>query len=144
MRSTAVGEDDSEPAAEVGRPARRADSRAVVLGAVVLGLLAASAVLDLGYYAPKGEISAGTAAASGRDSELARNRAVVKIVPEMASRPGLRPTLADAIRFFGLEEEVLRCSALATAGEEEMDERRLQALERQPRTPGEPVTLCLD
>ncbi len=140
MRSTPVGEVEA-------RPAWRSDPRAAVLLLVTVGLLAASAVLDLGYYAPQGEISGGTAATSGRDSELARNRAVVKIVPEMALRPGIRPTLADAIRFFGLEEEVLRCSALATAGTEEgdeMDERRLQALERQPRAPGDSVTLCLD
>jgi hypothetical protein len=112
---------------------------------VALGLLAAAAALDLGYYAPRrGVLSGGAPAASGRDAELGRNRAVVKIVPEMAVKVGIRPTLADAIRFFGLEEEVLRCSALATAGEEELDERRLQALERQPRAVGDSVTLCLD
>lgn len=131
MRSTPVGD----------------SSRGVVLAVVTLGLLAASVVLDLGYYAPRGTLSGGTAVASGRESELGRNRAVVKIVPEMALRPGIRPTLADAIRFFGLEEETLRCSAQATAGDdeiEELDERRLQALGRQPRALGDSVTLCLD
>lgn len=147
MRSIPAGEEDSGAAAEGGRLARSFDSRAVVLGAVALVLLAGAFVLDLGYYAPRGEISGGTAVATGRDAELARNRAVVKIVPEMALRPGLRPTLADAIRFFGLEEEVLRCSALATEGAEEGDEpneRRLLALGRQARAPGDSVTLCLD
>jgi hypothetical protein len=131
MRSTPAGEP--------------ADSRGLVLALVALGLLAAAVVLDLGYYAPRrGVLSGGTAAATSRDAELGRNRAVVKIVPEMAQKAGLRPTLADAIRFFGLEQEVLRCSALATAGEEEMEARRLQALERQPRAVGDSVTLCLD
>ena len=140
MRSTAVGEERARTV--------RHDPRGPVLLLVIVGLLAASAMFDLGYYAPpRREISGGTGVATGRDSDLARNRAVVKMVPEMALRPGLRPTLADAIRFFGLEEEVLRCSALATAGTEEgdePDERRLQALERQPRPIGDPVTLCLD
>ena len=131
MRSTPVGD----------------SSRGWVLAVVALGLLAASVVLDLGYYAPRGALSGGTAAATGRDAELARNRVVVKIVPEMAVRQGVRPTLADAIRFFGLEEETLRCAAQATAGTEEgdeLDERRLQALGRQPRALGDSVTLCLD
>lgn len=141
MRSTPVGED--------AHPPGRADPRGPVLLVVAGALLAASAVLDLGYYAPPRDgISAGAAVASGPGAELARNRAVVKIVPEMALRPGTKPTLSDAIRFFGLEEEVLRCSALATAeaeeGEGEIDERRAQALERQARSPGDSVTLCLD
>ena len=128
MRSTPVGD----------------SSRGVVLAVVALGLLAAAIVLDLGYYTRRGTLSGGTAVAAGRESELGRNRAVVKIVPEMALRPGIRPTLADAIRFFGLEEETLRCAAQATAGEDELDERRLQTLGRQPRTLGDSVTLCLD
>ncbi len=134
MRSTAAGKGS----------ARGAGSRVAILGLVALGLLVAAAVLDLGFYAPRGALSGGTAVATATDAELARNRAVVKIDPEMALRPGIRPTLADAIRFFGLEQEVLRCSALATAGEEDLDERRLQTLERQPRALGDSVTLCLD
>jgi hypothetical protein len=128
MRSTPVGD----------------ASRGLVLAVVALALLAAAAVLDLGYSTRRGGISGGTAVTAGRESELGRNRAVVKIVPEMAPRPGVRPTLADAIRFFGLEEETLRCSAQATAGEDELDERRLQSLGRQPRPLGDSVTLCLD
>ena len=142
MRSTPVG--DSEPVPEEAGPSRRVESRGVVLAVVAVGLLAAAIVLDLGYYTRRGTLSGGTAVATDRESELGRNRAVVKIVPEMAPRPGVRPTLADAIRFFGLEEETLRCSAQATAGEEEVDERRLQALGRQPRALGDSVTLCLD
>lgn len=138
MRSTPAGESSR------GAAARPVDSRALILGLVALGLLAAAAVLDLGYFTRRGALSGGTPVAAGREAELGRNRAVVKIVPEMALRPGIRPTLADAIRFFGLEEETLRCSAQATAGEEEIDERRLQALERQPRALGDSVTLCLD
>ncbi|MEP7010575.1 MAG: hypothetical protein ABJC13_09655 [Acidobacteriota bacterium] len=142
MRSTPVG--DPESVFEEAGSARRADSRGVVLAVVVLGLLAAAVWLDLGYYAPRGALSGGTAVVAERDSQMGRNRAVVKIVPEMALHPGVRPTLADAIRFFGLEEETLGCSAQATAGEEEVDERRLESMERQPRALGDSVTLCLD
>ncbi len=150
MPSTPAGErPDSnaalDPPTAPGGEGARVDSRAIALGLAALALLVGGAVFDLGYYAPRrGPLSGGTATAAKREADLGRDRAVVKIVPEMAQKPGTRPTLADAIRFLGLEEEVLRCSALATAGEEELDERRLRSLERQPRAVGDSVTLCLD
>ncbi len=140
MRSRTAGDEAEAESPPEGLPI----SRVAVLGLAALGLLVAAALLDLGYYPPRGVLSGGAPLATASAGELPRTRAVVKIVPAMAPRPGARPSLADAARFFGLEEDVLRCSAFATAGEEELDERRVRTLEREPHAVGDSVTLCLD
>ena len=117
----------------------------LVASALALG---AAAILPLGYATtPRKDLLAQGTETTGDPAER-RDRAKVQLTAEMARREGTPPTLADAVRFFGLEDATLDCAARATASngeeEEELPKARVQAVLRQPRKVGEFVVLCLD
>jgi hypothetical protein len=120
-------------------PARRSWGWLVV-GVALLALLFLGATRRLGFAAPAAGVTQGEPAPGG--GELPRDRARVVVEAAMA-KPGERPTLADVVRFYGLEEEAVACTVAEAHGLAAND-RRIAALARRPLRVGETVTICLD
>lgn len=119
-------------------------SKTFLLVALSLVALGAAIGLPLGFHpAATGEIDPGREAPA--DAVRApRDRAVVYLSAAMAKIPGTPPTLADAVRFHGLEATTAPCAARATAGDLDLDEATVAKLVKQARRVGERVVLCLD
>lgn len=110
---------------------------------VALVALAAAAALGFEFYAPVlGEIAVGDEQEA--KPQVPRDRAVIKVERIMAADPvrGV-PTLADIVRFHGLEQDTLECTVQenhqGAAGPS-----AIPVLARRPLRAGDEVTLCLD
>lgn len=122
-------------------PWKRVGRGTLVLASLLA--LAAAAALDFEFYTPAvGEIAAGDEQEA--KPEVPRDRAVVSVERFMAADPrrGV-PTLADVVRFHGLEEDAIECTVQELHGEA-ASPGVVSALARRPLRPGDEVTVCLD
>lgn len=124
---------------------RRPDRALLGLWTAAAVLLLAAALSGFGFYAPRrGHLTAG--AAEQPEPAERRDRARVVVEAVMAPAEGVRPSLADVARFYGLEPDSLPCSVRETLDMDEGDlpnDRARQRAER-PLRLGDEVTLCLD
>jgi hypothetical protein len=122
-------------------PAWRRHAPQWVGGLVLAGLIVLAPQLGMGFYAPaRGQVATGEPRPGGR--EMPRDRAAVKVIPEMAA-PGERPTLADVVRFYGLDEDAVRCTAAEAYGLA-VGDKRIDGYARRAVKVGDTVTVCLD
>ena len=110
---------------------------------IVLVALGIAAVLGYAFYAPiVGQIATGDEQEA--EPAVPRDRAAVKVEVYMAKEPGKRlPTLADVVRFYGLEEDTIECAVQENHGEA-ASPTAVPVLARRPLTIGDEVILCLD
>jgi hypothetical protein len=108
-----------------------------------LAALVLAAVLGYEFYAPIiGRIATGDEAEAR--PAVPRNRASVKVEAYMAKEPGKGlPTLADVVRFYGLEEDTIECAVQENYGEA-ASPAAIPVLARRPIKIGDEVILCLD
>jgi hypothetical protein len=110
---------------------------------MILLALIFAAVLGYEFYAPLiGRV------ATGDEQEakpaVPRDRAAVKVEAYMASQSGHGlPTLADVVRFYGLENDTIACAVQENDGEA-ASPAAISALMRRPLKIGDEVILCLD
>jgi hypothetical protein len=131
------------PSATIPEPAPGSGLRVLeaVVALVLAVVLVAAPRWGFGFYAPqRGQVAAGEPRPGG--GEMPRDRAKVRVLAEMAA-PGERPSLADVVRFYGLDEDAVRCTVGEAHGVSAGD-RRIEALSKRPLKVGETVTLCLD
>jgi hypothetical protein len=106
------------------------------------GSLALIALAALVLAAVVGRIAAGDEAEAR--PAVPRNRASVKVEAYMAKEPGKGlPTLADVVRFYGLEEDTIECAVQENYGEA-ASKAAIPILARRPIRTGNEVVLCLD
>jgi hypothetical protein len=122
-------------------PWRRAGSGSVIL--LAIGALVTAASLGYEFYAPVvGQIANGSAAQAKPD--VPRDRAIVKAAAYMSPKPWQAlPSLADVIRFYGLEQDTIPCAVQANHGEA-ASAAAIPVLASRPLQPEEEVILCLD
>ncbi|MES1245886.1 MAG: hypothetical protein ABUT39_30040 [Acidobacteriota bacterium] len=125
-------------------PWRTAGSGRLILIALSV-LIAVGGAVALGYefYAPvRGQVAVGNPQEAQPDEP--RDRAKVKVEAYMAKEPGKGlPTLADVVRFYGLEEDTVPCAVAENHGEA-ASKAAIPVLAKRPIRVGEEVTLCLD
>jgi hypothetical protein len=113
------------------------------LALMALGAVLAAVALGYEFYAPLvGTIAAGEVQEA--KPQVPRDRAVVKVEAYMLEKgkQGL-PTLADVIRFHGLERDTIPCSVQENHGEA-ASPAAITVLANRPLKVGEEVMLCLD
>ncbi len=120
---------------------------AVALAAGLATVVALAAWAGFAFYAPEvGELAGGREEAAVEGLTRPRDRATVEIAAYMAAGSpegdAARPTLAQVIEFFALEEDTWRCTVGENYGEAAA-ERAGQYVQRRLR-PGEEIVLCLD
>lgn len=117
---------------------------ALLVAGVLLAAVILSAVAGFAFYAPQLGQLAGGQGATGADDSLTRprDRARVEVAAYMAEGGEDRPTLAEVIEFFALEEDTWSCTVGENYGEaaqaraSQYADRRLQV--------GDEIILCLD
>lgn len=120
---------------------------AVLLAAGLAAVVALAAWAGFAFYAPEvGELAGGREEPAVEGLTRPRDRATVEIAAYMAAGSpegdAARPTLAQVIEFFALEEDTWRCTVGENYGEAAA-ERAGQYVQRRLR-PGEEIVLCLD
>ena len=113
------------------------------LALLALVVLGGAAALGYEFYAPvAGQIAAGDPQEARPD--VPRDRALVKVEAYMSKEPGKGlPTLADIVRFYGLEEDTVLCAVQENHGEA-ASPAAIPVLAKRPLRMGEEVMLCLD
>jgi hypothetical protein len=110
---------------------------------IVLVALGIAAALGYAFYAPViGQIVTGDEWEA--EPAVPRDRATVKVEAYMAREPGRGlPTLADVVRFYGLEEDTIECAVQENHGEA-ASPAAIPVLARRPLRISDEVILCLD
>lgn len=110
---------------------------------IVLVAIGLAATLGYEFYAPVvGQIAAGDEQEAR--PAVPRNRALVKVEAYMTRQSGRAlPTMADMVRFYGLEDDTLECAVQENYGEA-ASPAAIQVLSNRPVQIGEEIILCLD
>lgn len=122
-------------------PWKRAGRGATTL--LAFAALVVALVLGYEFYSPiVGKLADGDEAQAKPD--VPRDRAVVKAEAYMARTPGQGlPSLADVIRFYGLEQDTIPCAVQENHGEA-ASAAAVPVLARRTLKAGEEIILCLD
>lgn|GEM_PF-6035365 len=120
-----------------------AATTALVMAAALVAVVLLSAWAGYAFYAPQvGELAGGGEEAAVEGLTRPRDRARVEVAAYMAGEGEDRPTLAQVIEFFALEEDTWRCTVAENYGAAAAERAPQYAQRRLPA--GDEVTLCLD